>query len=92
MVLELKPGHATGLKELEQSAHTGALLEEATARFDAAEFDQAAEALEKILNVSSECAQVHFIHVHCFFLHCLRKVVSGDEQSRRPEFSSFQRS
>lgn len=69
MVLELKPGHSTGQKELEQSAHAGALLEQATAQFDAEEFDQAAEALEKVLDVSSECAQVHFIPVHGFFLN-----------------------
>ncbi|KAG0625645.1 hypothetical protein M758_2G070900 [Ceratodon purpureus] len=60
-VLELKPGHTNGRKELEQSAHAGALLEQAIARFDAEEFDQAAEALEKVLDVSSECAQARLL-------------------------------
>lgn len=57
-VLELKPGHSNGQKELEQSARAGALLEQAIARFDVEEFDQAAEALEKVLDMCSECAQV----------------------------------
>ena len=67
-VLELKPGHSSGQKELEQSARAGDLLEQAIARFDAEEFDQAAETLEKVLDVSPECSQVCFILVPGFFL------------------------
>jgi len=58
------------------------------ALYDAEEIDQAAGALEKVLDVSSECAPVHFIPVHEFlkfvlfkklFLLCIgmsRKLVS----------------
>jgi len=59
-VLELKPRHSNGQKELEKSSHASALLDQATALFDAEEIDQAAGALEKVLEVSSECAPVHF--------------------------------
>lgn len=58
-VLELKPGHSHGTKDLKQSVHAAALLEKATALFDAEDFDQAAEALENVLDISSECAQVN---------------------------------
>lgn len=66
MVLELKPGHTSGQKELEQSAHAGALLDQAVAQFDAEDFDSAAEALGKLLDISSECSQVNsnaFVHL-----------------------------
>lgn len=83
--MELKPGHSTGLKELEQSAHAGALLEQATALFEAEEFDRAAEALDKVLDVSSECARVHFISIHGFFLHFIFAVILSGGQCRSLE-------
>lgn len=60
-VLELKPGHSHGTKDLKQSVHAAALLEKATALFDAEDFDQAAEALENVLDISSECAQARLL-------------------------------
>lgn len=60
-VLELKPGHTSGQKELEQSAHAGALLDQAVAQFDAEDFDQAAEALGKLFDISSECSQARLL-------------------------------
>jgi hypothetical protein len=81
--LELKPGHSNGQKELEQSGHAAALLEYAIARFDAEEFHEAAEALEKVLDVSSECAQVYFTPFPGFFLCYTAKVLLTDGQPRR---------
>lgn len=57
-VLELRPGHSSGEKELEQTARAGEVLEQATSFYDAEEFQKAEEALDKVLLSSSECSQV----------------------------------